>query len=226
MADLTVQTARNFVRTYLDTDTTELPDSLLDVFMDEAQTRIERSSRQWRFYQVEYDLATVASDATYTFATIDANLRDVTVVQGERWQLEPISHESAMTRWANWTGISEPTHWSAWSDVLYLWPTPDAVYNLNVRGYRKMVRPADAGTPFDFPEDFHPLIVEYTLARVYEQQDDDVMSRQKFDRFENELNALTVRWETPSAGSVYFGGSSKRHPLGTTFPLRAIYDWE
>jgi hypothetical protein len=227
MADQTVQSARDFVRLYLDTDTEELPDQLLDVFFDQALTRIDRASRRWRFYEAEFALATVASTQSHTFASIDATLQDVTTVQGQRWQLEPLSHEIAQRKYAFFIGEQEPMFWSTYADTLYLWPTPGDAYSLVVRGYRKMTRPADAGAAFDFPEDFHPLVLEYALARAYEQQDDDVMSQQKFLRFEQELAELKTRWETPPSGGTVLGAGTRRTPWhGQDLPSRLLYDFE
>lgn len=185
MAALTLQEIRDQVRNTVELDETDIPNSILDLFVQEGFDRIARDSRRWSFYEDEFTFTTTASQGSYSFASIDSTLAEVDAIEHDSWLCLPISHQLATGQYAGSDVTGTPTNFSVWNSKLFLWPVPDEVLTIEVRGYRS---PTDwiaqgAGATPDVPVEFHPLIVLWALHRAYLQQDDQAsgqMLRQMF----------------------------------------------
>jgi hypothetical protein len=214
----------------MDSDSTELPDTLLQVWVAEAENRmfqvVEDSDRF-----VAYEQANSATTtALLTLATVILPI----TVHGPNWMLKPIQHERALERWPlNYLPTSAsrttgpPTHWSFDADgAMWLWPSPSAVEVMKVSGSRAFVPVAGvtSATP-DFDVSMHPLIGEYLCARAYELQQNVTSANLKMSRFEGELDALQRRMNRPSkANNTVLGGERAKNPQSPTWRLR--FPWE
>ena len=135
---------RSKVRSITDMDTTDLPDALLDMYAKDGFDRMIALERRWPFFQKSYSLSTVANQREYAISSIGTGdvLEITSVVDttngGQRLTL--IAHEDAE---AVWNGSSDltgrPMHFSFWEGNIHIWPKPNAVYALALRGYRKPV---------------------------------------------------------------------------------------
>jgi len=224
MAAMTVQEMRDYVRSSLDSDETELPDALLDVWRNSATNRVQRTFEPWSFYETSWTFSTATNEVP--FSSIDTTVESVTSIEGDNWLLKYVAHEAAVSRYA-WgtTTTSSPTEWSQHGSSVFIWPTPDSTLTLTARGRRAPVDATASSETVDLPDEFHPLIAEYMLARAYEQQDDDIMSQQKFGRFEAELEAYRRRYlRASNAGVQIMGGTCSYNSMG--LPARQAYDWE
>lgn len=221
MASLTVQEMRDYVRTFLDSDEEELPDSLLDIWRDEGTARIQRTFEPWSFYQSTWTLTT--SDHA---ATLADDVESIDSVEGDTQLLKYLPHQTLveMYAWSDGSG-SRVTYWSIWGEVLYLWPTPDAEESFTITGIRKPTAAVEATDTVDLPDEFHALVCEWMLARAYEQQDDDIMSQLKFGRYEQELDGFKRRYlRSPQAGVQAVGEVCSTDYLA--LPWRLRYDFE
>lgn len=224
---LTVADLRDFVLSHLDTDETELPDTLLNSYLLEGLNRIALASQRWSFYEHEWSYSTTGSDQSFTLAEANVvfaafgqpEIQELTAIQGPRWRLEPRSHEVVEERFEYTSEVGEPRFWSVWGGSVYFWPTPDVAYALSLRGYRKptLFDPAstasDSYVP-DLPDEFHPLLGQWMLGRAYQQQDDVVTSPQIFAQFERSLDVLRKRYETVSRATTRTVGGVKRSGQG------------
>lgn len=233
MAALTVDEMRTFVKTHLDTDSTELPNEILDAYRVEAENRISMSSERWSFYEYEWDWLTVADEPYFSIDTANAvlaalgapEIQDLIAVQGPRWRIDPRSHEVMQERFEYTTERGEPRFWTEWGKKIYLWPTPGAVYALKLRGYKKPNHgTTDGGSP-DLPHEFHPLIQQWMLGRAYQQQDDVITSPAIFNAFERELQVLRKRYESVSRATTRTLGGVKRSGQGRVNG-RLLFPWE
>lgn len=197
MAALTLQQIRDQVRTTVELDSTDIPDSILDLFIQEGYDHIVHAEHRWIFYEDNFTFDTVTGQRSYTFASIDPTLEVLDGVEHSSWMLLPIAHQLAQGQYAGSSVSGTPTNFSVWADSIYLWPTPSEVRTVTVRGYRK---PSDwiaggAGATPDLPDAFHPLLVLWALHRAYLQQDDAQMGqmlRQMFnEQFRNLRNDYT-----------------------------------
>jgi len=225
----TLQQIRDYVRSHIDLEVEDLPDAVLDVFIREGSKRVERAEKRWPFYEAEYTLNTVASTEDYDIEdTFGVTLSEITsIVTPSHGPIKWIGRDVGDTHFPLDTATTgEPVAWSEWGGSLRLYPTPDAVYSLSVRGYREStdwIAEGAGGEP-DLPDDLHNCVAQWALARAYAQQDDPEMA-QLFERqFADELNFFRRRFnDTPPAQPLIMNGT--RHGI-QTFSGRLRYDFE
>lgn len=208
MSQMTLGGIRSFVRTSLDTDADELPDTLLNVFVEEAFDHAMNSSNQWSFYATVNTISTAAGTQAYDFgsatphAGIAQPLQSIVDVRGDNFTLANLSHQTVRASMRRTSPSSaRPWGWSEHGTSLYLWPIPDSVYTLEIAGYREpldWMAGGDGAIP-DCPSEFHRPIAYYALARGWAQQSDPDMAAFYSSRFDVELSRLKARYAT-SAG--------------------------
>lgn len=236
MAALSLGEIQDFVRTSLDTDATELPDSVLNVYIREGAYRAAHASNQWQFYGVEYTITTIANDQSYQvtgsnlYPGIDAQLAAIVDVRGPTWQLVPVAHQAIRDTYRQ-TAVptGNPTSWSEHGQMIYLWPTPASAAVLTISGYRQMAdwQAGGTGAAPDLPEDFHDVLCFHALARGWAQQSDPDMATYYDRMFDDQIKQLKKRFGSGMAqGPMVLNGgtgvdSYSRNGLG---PL--IYPFE
>ena len=169
---------RSKIREIVDLDTQDLSDTLLNMYIKDGFDRIIALERRWPFYQKTFTLNTVADQRSYSMATIgDGNLREVislvdTSAVGNR--LEFISYDDAESIWVgSYDQTSRPLYYTFWEDQIHLFPKPNSVYPLVVRGYRKSTDwSASDSTEVDADSRLHQSLVYYGVAQVYQLQED------------------------------------------------------
>jgi hypothetical protein len=110
---------RSYVRDYIDLDSTDLPNSVLDVWLREGYRRVQEYAHNWPHL---LDDETVEAESNVLDVS---SWRAVHEVRIDRWTLHEIPHRTALTRWPENTASSgTPTHYSVVGDNLYLWPKP------------------------------------------------------------------------------------------------------
>lgn len=220
---MSVQEIRNYVRTSLDTDEEELPNDLIDVWITEGITYVQRQPSLLTYFQKSWSLSTTDGVQAYALSTI-GDVDEILYVEAERWALKYRPHEVQVRRYAYSNLSQEPREYSIHAGNLYLWATPDDGYDIVVRGVRT---PLDApsigaGAEPDVPVEFHQPIAEWVLARAYEQQDDDVMSERKFSRLDALVDRYSRKYRRAPRGLTVVGSDNE---FGE-FPQRLVYDWE
>lgn len=203
------------VREIVDLDEEDLPLSLLRVYFQDGFQRIVELERRWSFYEVSYDLNTVADQREYVITSIDdGDLKEIisvtdTSIAGNR--LNMISYDDAEAIWVGSLDVAgRPYHYALWESNLHLFPKPDTVYPLRVRGYRK---PSfdwlTQNEQVDIDEAFHLALVYYAVSREYQRQEDPelaMMYKQSYDEAVGIARQDLMR--TPSARPLVFAGGS------------------
>jgi hypothetical protein len=224
---MTLADIRDFVRTHLDVDDDDLPNSLLDSFIREGSVRIERAEKRWPFYAESWTLDTVADTSEYTFASIgDGDVDQIQSIRSTNYTLEWLGRDESFRYYPpNTTASGEPRYWSVWGTTLKLHPTPDGVYSLAILGFRKPVDWVALGAAEepDLPEDLHNTVATWALARGYSHQDDPEMAAFYMDLHAAELDQIRRRLvDTPAHQPLVLNGRAD-----TSFTLgRPRYDWE
>jgi len=186
VSDLTI-----IVRDITDLDSVDLPLSLIQQYMKDGFQRIINLERRWPFLQETYSMNTVVNQREYPISGIGSgDLREVISMvdnstSGNRLTLTSTDYAEAM-----WNGSldtpSRPLHYTLWGDTISLYPKPDAVYPITVRGYRKpsYTWVTNNTLEIDCDDRFHLAIAYYTISQSYKRQEDNEMSamyKQSFD---------------------------------------------
>lgn len=218
---------RSKVRAITDMDTTDLPDALLDMYAKDGFERMIALERRWPFYQKSYSLSTVADQREYAVSSIGTGdvLEITSVVDttngGQRLTL--IAHEDAE---AVWNGSSDltgrPLHFSFWEGNIHLWPKPNAVYALALRGFRKPVDwTANTSTEIDADSRLHQAIVYYVVAQVYQLQEDIELATFYRNSFDEAVRLVAGDIMRPSSHRPLILSGSRFHETqdGWQYPV-------
>jgi hypothetical protein len=192
----------SFVRDVMDLDDADLPTSLIVSYMKDGYQRIINLERRWPFLEKTYTINTVAGQRDYAVDSIGSAdfselttppktaLRDVISIVDESTSGNRLSYLSIDDAERTWHGgfdtPSRPLFYCEWGDTIKLYPKPDRVYPLTVRGYRKAsyVWTTDTTRQVDCDERLHNAIAYYAIAQAYKRQEDPEMSsvyKQSFD---------------------------------------------
>ncbi len=196
----TLQEIRDFARTTLQTDATDLPDALVDVFANEATTRILGLRDDWPHLYSEGTLAMVAGDNNYTLSSGSFSPTTYTSIESV-WDdatygrsLMQVDYQAAAATWM-WpiAAVSnDPEYFSLKGGNLYLWPIPAATRSLRVAGYREPVSMTTSGTSPDLPTQFHAAIQYAVASYAYAQQEDPELA-QFWRNLANESTGVAIR---------------------------------
>ncbi len=187
----TVAELTTIVRDITDLDSVDLPLSLIQQYMKDGFQRIINLERRWPFLQETYTMNTVINQREYPISGIGSgDLREVVSMvdnstSGNRLTLTSTDYAEAM-----WNGSldipSRPLNYTLWGDTISLYPKPDTVYPITVRGYRQpsYTRVTNNTLEIDCDDRFHLAIAYYAISQSYKRQEDNEMSamyKQSFD---------------------------------------------
>jgi hypothetical protein len=208
---------RNRARTITELEASDVSDTTLDMYIRDGFERMVAIERRWPSYETSTTLTTVANQRDYAVTGLGAgDVREITslVNQSTGTRLRLISYDQGeevfMAMGSD--AASEPKWFSSWGGSIQLWPKPDAVYTLTVRGYRK----PSAWYNFDVVEvdaddRLHLALVYYVVAQLYQLQEDAQMAqfyRQTFDEAVRLAHSDIVR--TPSHAPLILSGGDPR----------------
>lgn len=187
-----------FVRSITDLDEADLPVTLIRQYMKDGYQRIINLERRWPFMETTHTLNTIANQRDYPMRNIgettpgaqDGNLREIISIMDDSSAGNRLSIVSLDDAEAVWHGAfdtpSRPLLFAEWGDNIKLYPKPDVVYPLTIRGYRKPDYGwvEDGTQQVDCDERLHDAIAYYAVSQVYKRQEDSEMSnvyKQSFD---------------------------------------------
>jgi hypothetical protein len=104
-----------------------------------------------------------------------------------------------------WVGTSDqsgiPAYFSIWGSELNLWPKPDEVYNVTIRGFRKpyLTWFSDENTSIDIDPQMQLPLINYVMARIFQFQEDTVMSNEYMRSFETAVAIIQGQLTAPSS---------------------------
>lgn len=196
---MTLATIKTHVRDTLDLDSTELPDTIMEVWIREGTYDIASRSRRWPDYEQLYTFNTADGTASYTISTIEpantdtAEIVSIVDTTSGGYKLEYVAHEQAEEYYRNSRAYeAAPRYWSQWGGKIYLWPTPDAVRTMNARAYRKpkdWVADGASANP-DLDERLHVAVALYAMIRAYEHQEDSESASRYRELYERYVGAV------------------------------------
>lgn len=220
---MTRQQLRNFVREYYDLDITELPDSLIDVFLNDGFNRAKRATARWPFYEFTGSFTTTAGVAAYQITGVNLDLLNIDRLLGADFDLQWLDPHTAESTWfPSQETAGKPYRYSIWANTIRLWPKPDAAYDIVVRGYKKAQWGADAGAVPDIPEEFHELIGTWAVGRTAAQQDDPGQAQLHAQAFNEGVSELKHLYANTGPGPLVL--NSER--ITSDLPERLRFPWE
>lgn len=230
---MTLAQMRTFVRSALDTDSTDVPDDLLDRWLIEGSDRIESFSDTWTFREVDEDFSVVAGTQSYKIrnpsrnAGISADIHRIEDLWGPFGALEPRNHQRIRAQYlSTTTATSTPRWYSIWADSLYLWPKPSANGTYYLSGYREPTDWVGSAAAPDFPDEFHELVAWWALSLGHAREGDPGMAAYYSDLFQSTLGSRAASYVTRGVEQPLIL-NAEAVDLATALPFgRMRYDWE
>jgi hypothetical protein len=208
---------RNLARTITELEAADVADATIDLYIKDGYDRMISLERRWPFFEQSATLSSVANQRDYPVSSVGSgNFREITslvnTTSGARLQLISYDQGEQVFIADGSDFASEPRWWSLWGNSIQLWPKPDSVYSLSVRGYRK---PTDwhlsDSTEVDADDRMHRSLVYYTVAQLYQLQEDVEMAsfyRSTFDEAVRLARADVIR--VPSHAPLILSGGDPR----------------
>lgn len=224
MRDL--QGYRDYVYEYMDLESLDVPESLIDVWVEEGYRKIIEVIRRWPFFEMSATVDTVTDQRAYD---LPGQMIDVRAIEAPWQVLEYIDYHEARDKFHLYSGnISRGTAraYSIWAGKIQIWPLPDSPETLQVDGYRGPTDwiAAGAGAVPDFPEEFEDALLAWVMYRAHMQQDDTELAEVDRRDFEEILDSLVShQFQNPSAFPLVVGGGGYRV---VRLPRRLAYPWE
>lgn len=173
-----VQELRDYVRAQMDVDDRDLPDSILNVYLQESFDRTMLFTNMWPRNEMLWQLSKVANATSVTLPA-DLSIPTILSVVGldDGFRLVQIDQESAEQHFGLNTNTGKPAYFSIWGGELYLWPqvTTETTYDLILRGYRQPVWTNAASTIPDIDPRLHASLAYFALGLAYAKEEDEVM---------------------------------------------------
>lgn len=155
---------------------------------------------------------------------------------------------------AIWVGTNDqpdiPAYWSLWGNQINLWPKPnDTPYQMTIRGYREPdftwltdSNNSESTNYVDLDPEFHMMLVNFTLARTFQFQEDPEMAAVYMNHYNSGVTIARANLTAPNsnqplimsgglqlngaANTAYgygFGTAGVLVQPGTPFPLGRVY---
>jgi hypothetical protein len=145
----------------------------------------------------------ISIQGTEQYANLGVELIYLGQHQAERWWLGS----------TNQPGI--PSYFSLWSNSLYVWPRPNQLYTLYLRGYRQpnldWLNDSSNSQSLNYVDldlELQACLISYTMSRIYQFQEDPEMSKVYRDQFVTNLKNYQDYLTAPSSNQplIYSGG--------------------
>lgn len=186
-----------------DPNVDDINDTLVLQFIKEGYQRIVSLYDRWPWFQAGYSFSTITNQRSYstgftlenttstTIATPAANKSFSDIAQiinvvnntnggNELFYIDQFKAEQL------WVGTNDqpdiPAYWSLWAGQLNLWPKPNDVYSITMRGYRVpdltwLNEPDSNSTDYvDLDTEFHLMLVNFVMMRIFQYQEDPEMA--------------------------------------------------
>lgn len=192
---------RSFVRTQLDLDPTDLPDTLLDVYVQDGFDRTIAIEQRWPFYESLWT-ATIGVDGKGTMP-VDARVIEELIGVGGR-VLMHVDFRYAAEWFGTTTPVGNPQYWTTINRQLRVWPAPSSPQDLSAHGYRMSADWIRDGASAEVDADrrLHIPVCWYACSLGYAQQEDEVLEGTYLGRFKESASIAREAIMRPWSGQV------------------------
>ena len=190
-----VGTIKSYVHNQLEMDDEELPDALLDIYLQDAFDRTMAFDNRWPRYENTWDLSMVTGANTITLPS-DLNRPSISsvIATHDGYKLAMISPGNAEQQFLNanqTVPTGTPIYYSLWQNLMTLWPAPfeDSLpFNVAVRAYRQPVWTNGASVIPDMDDRLHITLAYFAISLVYAQQEDEILEGVYLARWQRDLS--------------------------------------
>jgi hypothetical protein len=235
-ANLTLSQMRTFVEELSDLDigfseNDDISTDLVNGFIKEGFQKIVALSQRYPYYQATYGVSTVSGTRGYASfgrilpSIVTVSITDIqqiiSVVNNTSGGNALVYIDQARAE-SIWVGTSDqpsiPAYFSVWANRLNLWPLPDGIYSLTIRGFRvpSLTWFTDENTSIDIDPQMQLPLVNYVMARIFQFQEDPEMAREYMLSFEKAVAIIQGQLTAPSSNrQLIMSGGLRLTP----------YDW-
>ena len=196
-----VQSIRGFIRNHMEVDDEELPDVLLNVYLQEAFDRTMAADNRWPRYETTWSLSKVVDSGGIALPP-DLNIPGImsVIATNSGYRLAIINHENAEQQFTsvNAIGSTPPSYVSVWGNKLWLWPQPALAdtFDVTLRGYRQPVWTNGASDIPDLDPRLHATLAYFAISLAYAAQEDEILEGVYMARWDRDLkNQLRMMME-------------------------------
>ncbi len=189
---------RDLVRRISRIDVNDVPDTDLDVFIDEGYDRVVMFT-EWDWMKVlsSEDIPMVSGQSQYATSAAVHQVTTVTNLE-QRYQLRSISKNRIDRYLDAINSSSQPTGFFWVDGTLLIFPVPSStdtlrVYHISVPSFG----PGDNDEPVFSPL-FHRILVDWSLHRLWEMEEDFDKSQEYRLRFEESVDRMSVWYNSLS----------------------------
>jgi len=218
-ANLTLAQMRTFVGELSDLDigfdpNDDISTDLVNGFVKEGFQKIVALSQRYPYYQSTYGFSTIANQRSYTNfgrilpSVVSVNISDIqqiiAVVNNTDNGNALVYLDQARCE-SIWVGTSDqaeiPAYFSIWAGQLNLWPKPNDVYSITIRGFRvpSLTWFSDENLSIDIDPQMQLPLINYVMARIFQFQEDPEMAREYMSSFEKAVAIIQGQLTAPSS---------------------------
>ena len=186
-----------------DSNVDDISDDLVLQFIKEGYQRVVSLYDRWPWFQAVYTFDTVNNQRSYsTGFTLTSTTSTAITTPASGKSLADIASVINLVNNTNsgneliyidqfkaeqiWVGTNDqsdiPAYWSIWAGQINLWPKPNDVYSITMRGYRVpsltwLSQPDSNSTDYvDLDTEFHMMLVNFVMMRIFQYQEDPEMA--------------------------------------------------
>ena len=200
---------RSVVRTLTLAETDDVSNTNVDLFINQGYRWLSTQFR-WPWLEATSSITVVASTASYALPSDYRQLWSVEDAEKRR-TITRLTLEEALNRWGGDPPTGTDARWYyIFDDNIYLLPVPSANDTARYTLYYQKqltVMASDTATP-EFAAEFHLILADYAIARVWEHEEDFDKSRLADQRFNDQVEAMARYYFRREAQTplVYGGG--------------------
>ena len=179
---MNLQQMRDLVRTQLDLDDTDLPDPLLDAYIQEGYDRVLELEQRWPFFEMRWTMDVPANGES--LMPEDSRFIEMLVTPNGRILPRVPARLAVMSFPPGQTG--SPVCWTRINRSVVVLPGPGEAIVLTVLGYRMgsdWIGIVGASGECDCDRRLHIPICWYAASAAYAQQEDEVLEATYMNRF-------------------------------------------
>jgi hypothetical protein len=204
---MTAADIRSAVRSITDLDSTDLSDSLLDLYIRDGYYRILDTEKRWSFLEYSFEFSTRTGVRAYELSTLtDEPMGQISSIidnRGTGYRMDMIGFDMAeQTYTGSYDTNGDPLFYALWGGSIHLYPKPNNVRTLVARGYREPLDWQTEGGDVDAIPSLHFPLVYYACSRVYQQLEDTAMAQMYKGAFDEGVALAVKNATTPSSHNL------------------------